>query len=426
MVALPTLSLLLVLPTLALGSHNSPLEQRSPVRAHQHRARAGAFNHIHARSYPGSVEEKMAKRSLGKELARRKADPAKCRIRNSTWTAATFRLSGSTSTVISSSSSITSTSLSSSSVAVVTSSATSSSTEAAPTAAQTTTSSSADNNNQAWVQPTSSDTPAPAQSSAASPPPPPPSSGGGSMTPNGNKAGVSAGDSLPWIKDKIGWWYDWSPNPSGNAGNAVSVPMIWGGGTADGTDAVRLAAFQSMSWTPQYVMGFEEPDCPSGAGSAGMDVSTGIHLWNQYVAPKGDAGAKLLSPSMCKQAAESGWLQPFLDGVTRAPDGIAIHVNKIDRAGIEADINHYAQYGKPLWVTEFACVDDSNGFTPCTDQQQINDFIYLAVSIFESDSRVAAYAYSNGDGLGNVWPMVQNGQLTESGNTYIAALSQYH
>jgi hypothetical protein len=56
-------------------------------------------------------------------------------------------------------------------------------------------------------------------------------------------------------------------------------------------------------------------------------------------------------------------------------------------------------------------VDDSTGFIPCTDQGEINDFIWTAVSIFESDSRVAGYAYSNGEGLGDVWPLMKDGQL---------------
>jgi hypothetical protein len=36
---------------------------------------------------------------------------------------------------------------------------------------------------------------------------------------------------------------------------------------------------------------------------------------------------------------------------------------------------------------------DSNGFTPCTDQGEINNYINQIVDLFESDGRVAAYAY---------------------------------
>ena len=54
--------------------------------------------------------------------------------------------------------------------------------------------------------------------------------------------------------------------------------MIWGAGTADGTDYARLQEFKGMSHTPAYIIGFEEPDCAAGSGSAGFDVATGMSL----------------------------------------------------------------------------------------------------------------------------------------------------
>lgn len=33
-----------------------------------------------------------------------------------------------------------------------------------------------------------------------------------SLTPNGVKAGIAGGDAYPYMKDHIGWWYDWSVN----------------------------------------------------------------------------------------------------------------------------------------------------------------------------------------------------------------------
>lgn len=61
-------------------------------------------------------------------------------------------------------------------------------------------------------------------------------------------------------------------------------------------------------------------------------------LWNQLIAPKGWAGSVLLSPSMCKQAAEHGWLQPFQSKISKDWDITNIHVNKNSAAGIYADI----------------------------------------------------------------------------------------
>ena len=60
---------------------------------------------------------------------------------------------------------------------------------------------------------------------------------------------------------------------------------------------------------------------------------------------------------------------------------------------------------------QFACVEDQS-WTPCTDQTEIDQFISDIVKLFEEDSRVYAYAYSNGEGLGDVWPAIANGQLT--------------
>nr|ODN97641.1 hypothetical protein L204_03060 [Cryptococcus depauperatus CBS 7855] len=415
------LALLLVLPTLVLAHNNSPLHHRSPSRK-QHESLAavvafedGSGSPILRRTYPGVIEEKMARKRAGKFLAKRNADPSKCRKKGDKYTPA---LASTTTTI--------STSVSSSVTNTVTDASTSVITD--PSSAwqtpQPTTPNGQDgagNRNSGQVQN-----------------PPGPSDNGGSknsvvahgnLTPNGNKAGLSAGDALPFLKHKIGWWYgaDWSPNPSGDCGNAVSIPMLWGGGFADATDAARLSAFQSISGTPAYIIGFEEPDCTAGSGSAGMDVGAGISLWNSLVAPHGYAGSILIGPSMCKQAAESGWLKPFMDGVSKKPDIMNIHVNKNNADGIKADINHYWNtYGLPMSVTEFACVDDSTGFVPCENQNEINNFIYTAVDIFETDSRIVGYAYSNGYGLSDPWTMVKNGQLTESGQTYLNAISKYH
>ncbi|KAJ7761874.1 glycosyl hydrolase catalytic core-domain-containing protein [Mycena maculata] len=245
------------------------------------------------------------------------------------------------------------------------------------------------------------------------------------FTPNGIKAGTSSGDAYSSLEAHIGWWYDWTPDPAWN-GSPIPVPMLWGGGTADSTDAARLAAFAKITDAPQYMLAFEEPDCPSGEGSAGMSVSEGVQVWEQYIAPFQAKGTKLGSPSMCKQAAET-WLQQFSEQISTPWDFTNIHVNKNSMAGVELDLAHYATYGKPIWISEFACVDDSTGFVPCTDQDEINTFINDIVALFESDSRVAAYAYSNGEGLGSVWPMTtSSGSLTPSGQTYISAISKYH
>jgi len=241
------------------------------------------------------------------------------------------------------------------------------------------------------------------------------------------KAGISAGDSFDVVKDHIGWWYDWTPTPN-KGGRPIAVPMLWGGGTADGDDAQRFSDFKNRvaSTTPKYFLGFEEPDCAAGSGSAGMSVDTAANLWNNLVAPMGKRGTLLGSPSMCKQADED-WLTPFGQKTGFNWNFTAIHINKNSMDGVRKDIDHYWNtYKKPIWVTEFACVNDNWQFTPSEDQNEINNYINQIVDLFEGDSRIFAYAYSNGYGLGSKWPMWNNGQLSESGRTYLNAISKYH
>lgn len=54
---------------------------------------------------------------------------------------------------------------------------------------------------------------------------------------------------------------------------------------------------------------------------------------------------------------------------------------------------------------------DHDAFVPCTDQNEINTFINDIVQYLQADERVHAYAYSNGLGLGDVWPLMNGHSL---------------
>jgi hypothetical protein len=98
-----------------------------------------------------------------------------------------------------------------------------------------------------------------------------------------------------------------------------------------------------------------------------------------------------------------------MEGVQVKPTVTNVHINKNTREGIMADLDHYASYGLPMIVTEFACVNDVNGFVPSEDQAEINNFITMIVDILENDPRVIGYAFSSGDGLGGTWKLVSSG-----------------
>jgi hypothetical protein len=247
------------------------------------------------------------------------------------------------------------------------------------------------------------------------------------LTPNGRKAGSAGGRAVPFWKDHLGWWYDWSPVP-GDRDGVQGVAMLWGDGHNGEVDQQRWQAFQQLSETPKYLLAFNEPDCSGAGTSADMAVEQAVQVWNDKIAPWGDKGSLLGSPSMCRQLSES-WLAQFNSGALRRSwDFTAIHIYKPDMEGVRQDIEHYAQYGKPIWVTEFACVWDQNDFTACTDQGQINQWIRDVVDLFEGDGRVMAYGYTDGGGLNDQWlPTTNDGSsLTEAGQVYLDAISKYH
>lgn len=151
-----------------------------------------------------------------------------------------------------------------------------------------------------------------------------------------------------------------------------------------------------------------------------MPIPVAADQWNKQLAPLGAKGTILGSPSMCKQFDED-FLTPFSSQISRSWDITSIHINKPDMAGVIADVQYYrAKYGKPIFVSEFACVYDHLQFTACTNQTQINQFIVDAVNYFEQQPDVIAYGPSNGAGLGTVWPLTnQQGTLTPTGQAYL-------
>lgn len=270
-----------------------------------------------------------------------------------------------------------------------------------------------------------------------------------SISPNGIKAGVAGFPqiqitnkaALAQYADYISWYSDYWPNTTDFVSGTKTVKgigMLWGNGDLNETDATapignaaqddsnRYKAYEDLptSPAPEYMMGFYEPDWQAPY-SSNMNPPTAATAWTSTL---GKLGNTLIgSPSMATQKDEE-WLTPFMEslGVTEPPwDYTCIHTNKNSSQGVIDDVGYYwNKYGKPIWVSEFACVNDqSANFSTC-DQDTINSFIPEVVDFFNKNSSVIAYGYSNGAGLGTVWPLINNatGDLTPSGTCYLDVL----
>lgn len=217
------------------------------------------------------------------------------------------------------------------------------------------------------------------------------------------------------------------------------MAMLWGGGIHGGEDAERYAEFKNLtsggtdaSRLPStYVLGFNEPDCPYGEGSAGLTVREGADAWDELLAPL-PGSVTLVSPALCKQL-DGKWLDQFVAGAAdlqRHMWGlVAVHVFKATADEARQVVEYYnGKLGFDVIVTEFACVHDSNGFEPCGPEESI-DFIREVVPMFQAHPNVVGYAYTDAPGNGDDWkPTTGTGdakQLTAVGQAYLDAIKGF-
>lgn len=239
------------------------------------------------------------------------------------------------------------------------------------------------------------------------------------LTPNGKKAGIAGGDSLKDLKNVIGWMTTWTPNPypGTELGDVDFASMLWGlGESGHDDDTKRFEEFKKVPHGKyKYVIGFNEADF-KGEGSSGViPPAKAAAAWEQYIAPHKKAGSVLVSPSCAKQQDEN-WMGPFLKAVKTQPDVINVHIFKNKASDIKTVLDHFGKYNKPMWITEMACIDYSNGNHAFCSQEQTNDFVHEAVEILEADDRVAAYAWSDAYN-GPACKLTNGGKLSQTGNT---------
>ncbi|KAG9524637.1 glycoside hydrolase family 128 protein, partial [Aureobasidium melanogenum] len=235
----------------------------------------------------------------------------------------------------------------------------------------------------------------------------------------------------------ISWYSNYepvAPNFDASTHTVVGAPMLWGKGdqcltnNPDGpVDEWRLGNFTeyvtSGETDPNVFFGFYEPDCDCPSSSHITNVTVGVEKWNQYIKPLRNRGIALGSPPMCTQLDQT-WLTNFAaQGVTW--DVTSIHVNKPTVADGIKVVEYYAsKFGKPVWVSEFTCVNDTN-WSSCGDQDTVNSFIDGMVQYFEGNDNVIAYGANNGEGVPGVWNLMTNDwppQLTATGQHYQSVL----
>jgi len=195
--------------------------------------------------------------------------------------------------------------------------------------------------------------------------------------------------------------------------------MLWGlDQVGDFTNNILNTQAQG---SPANVLSFNEPD---QTGQSAMAVGDAISAWWQYMEQL--KYARKGSPAVTNGPTGLAWLKSFMEGCSTCNiDFVCIHYYGTNAADFESVVSGlWADYGKPIWVTEWACQDYSGNNQQC-DQGAINAFLSTTQNWLENQSYVERYAWfgaltSFPSGFNSLNALMDsNGNINALGNQYI-------
>jgi hypothetical protein len=229
----------------------------------------------------------------------------------------------------------------------------------------------------------------------------------------------SLGD-LQSLSKGISWWYNWTTSPEKSAAGYAAagvefVPMIWGGNPDPATIEPQIPA------GAKYLLGFNEPNF--GAESH-IPATQAAALWPKIEQIAHDKNLKIGSPSPnycagdCNDTDPIHYLDTFFAACTGCEvDFIAAHWYACTGDALTNYLSKLKKYGKPIWLTEFSCMDAG-------DHSAAGEQTYMkaAVQILENDPTIFRYSWFTGR-----WPDPSgvsllgdaSGSLTDLGNLYM-------
>jgi putative glycosyl hydrolase len=212
----------------------------------------------------------------------------------------------------------------------------------------------------------------------------------------------------------IGWWYNWSVPTSGTNVGIEFVPMIWGSGSVS-------AALPASS---KYLLGFNEPNFHAQANLTPQQAAS---AWPALQANAKAAGIPTVSPAMnfCGPASSCNGTDPYqyLKDFFAACSGcevdyVAVHWYNCDLPSLKdylepgGNLQGFEQFGKPIWLTEFAC--DTSASVASQEA-----YMRAAVPYLESNPKVFRYSWFSANPIPNAKLVNADGSPTALGLVYI-------
>ncbi len=247
------------------------------------------------------------------------------------------------------------------------------------------------------------------------------------------KRGIAYGYHTPadfeTISPYISWWYNWSIKPDNGVAAVYNdyglefVPMAWN----NNFNEEELRAFLESNPNVRYLLGFNEPNF---LDQARMTPTQAAEAWPRLEKIANDYGLELVGPAVnwCGSCVtENGvtyydpykYLDDFFAACTNCKvDYIAVHNYMCYSGALQSYLDGFKKYGKKIWLTEFACWDQSN---ITLDMQK--SLVIGALDLLENDTMIFRYAWFNGNRSG-AYPFLDlykntYGQLTPLGELYM-------
>ncbi len=229
--------------------------------------------------------------------------------------------------------------------------------------------------------------------------------------------GATNSADLTVLSKSISWWYDWGPSQSTSAAGVEFVPMVWNG---------NFTVSQVESQIPagaKYLLGFNEPE---DKAQANLTPQQAASLWPKIEQIASARGLKIVSPAVnycggnCTETSPYTWLSDFFAACQGCQvDYIAVHTYVCTGGSLKNYLSTFeTMFKKPIWLTEFSCLDGSLPATLVDEEQ----YMTQALQVLEADPMIFRYAWFTGRASGGasaVSLLAGTGVLTALGQEYV-------
>lgn len=240
----------------------------------------------------------------------------------------------------------------------------------------------------------------------------------------GGKAGIAAHLNGDWDTDavagsRISWNYNWAMNGAWKDGLDY-YPQIHDAGSMGSIGSLPDSA---------VLMAFNEPNMNTGAGGSAMDVGQVVGFWPQIEQAANDHGVSILIGPSVANINPDQWYNDFFSQCPNCRvDAIGFHSYSCDLQNMQNLVDKLRQFGRPLWLTEFACADNPNAIVGNSggskDWYWQCEYMKQVIPYLEGEDIISKYAWFSFDSnyVGQS-KLVSGGQLTDLGQCYNSVAS---